>query len=116
TEALRLLPSESSNPRFSVGTQMDELQKPLLMATRRALPGHRINAFGKGGRAYGFVVQNSYIVDETTGWFVFVTANLYTNANRTMNDDQYEYDEVARPFVQGLGELLAREFLRAPTE
>ena len=68
---------------------------------------------GKGGRAYGFVVQNAYLVDEATGRSLFVAASMYANANRTLNDDRYEYDGVAAPLMQRLGELAATEFLLA---
>lgn len=115
-DALETVPSESKNPRVIGGAGLDPLHKPLLLAIRAASPGHRIRAFGKGGRSYGFIVQNSYVVDETTGRSVFVAATLYTNANGTMNDDQYEYDEVAMPFVQGLGDFVTHQFLAADAD
>lgn len=110
-QTLGTLPSESKNPVYSASVQPDELQKPLVLAVRKALPAHRIRAYGKDGQAYGFVVNNSYFFDETTGRGVFVTATLHVNGNGTMNDDKYEYSEVATPFVQALAEILAKHYL-----
>ena len=108
---LGTLPSESKNPVYSAVTQPDQIQKPMALAVRKALPSHRIRAYGKDGQAYGFVVINGYFSDETTGRAVFVAATLHVNGNGTMNDDQYEYGEVAAPFVQALGELVAKQYL-----
>lgn len=108
---LGTLPSESKNPVYSAAVQPDELQKPLVLAVRKALPAHRIRAYGKDGQAYGFVVHNAYFVDETTGRAVFVAATIHVNGDGTMNNDKYEYGEVATPFVQALGELVAKQYL-----
>ena len=104
-------PSESKNPVYSAKEQPDELHRPLLIAVRKALPSHRIRSYGKGGQAYGFVVQNSYLVNETSKRSVFVAATLHVNEDGTLNDDQYEYSEVAKPFIDALGELLAKHYL-----
>lgn len=82
--------------------------RPLLGAVSAALPGHVIRVFGKGGRAYGFTVENSYVVDETTNRSVFVSATIYANDNETINDDRYEYETVADPFIGHLGRVIAR--------
>lgn len=33
---------------------------------------------------------------------------LYTNADGVLNDDEYEYETVADPFLADLGEVVAR--------
>ena len=33
---------------------------------------------------------------------------LYTNRNGILNDDRYEYEEIADPFLADLGEAVAR--------
>lgn len=91
---------------------LDDQHKPLLAAVSTALPGHAIRVFGKGGRAYGFTVENSYVVDDTTNRGVFVAATIYANDNETINDDRYEYATVADPFIGHLGRVIARTLLR----
>ena len=33
-------------------------------------------------------------------------ATIFTNANQTFNDDTYEYDEIALPFMRDLGKAI----------
>ncbi|MBX3192808.1 MAG: serine hydrolase [Labilithrix sp.] len=90
----------------------DDRHKPLRAAVAAALPGHRIRVQGKGGRAYGFLVENSYVLDETTGRSCFVTAAIYANDSEILNDDRYEYRAVGHPFMTSVGRVIAREILR----
>ncbi len=106
---LGMLPSESS--RFRYPRALDDVNKPLLGAISAALPGDRVRVYGKGGRAYGFTVECSYVVDETSGRSAFVAAVVYANDNGTLNDDRYQYEDVADPFIARLGKLVARSLL-----
>lgn len=100
------LPSERGFPR-----SLDDANKPLYGAISNALPGHKVRVYGKDGRAYGFTIECSYVVDETTHRSMFVAAAIYANDNGTLNDDRYQYDDIAEPFITHLGEVTARAFL-----
>jgi hypothetical protein len=106
---LSSLPSDL--PRMAKSRTLDAMQKPLHIALRSALPGHKLKIYSKGGRAYGFSVENAYVVDETSHRSVFVTATIYANQTETLNDDRYEYEAVASPFIEKLGAYVARAFL-----
>jgi hypothetical protein len=45
----------------------------------------------------------AYIVDYEKGVEFLLAATLYTNDDETFNDDNYEYDEIALPFLRDLG-------------
>ena len=62
----------------------------------------------KLGRAYGFSVDNAYVSDADTGRAFFLAACVETNANGVVNDDAYEYEEVADPFMENLAETVAK--------
>ena len=62
----------------------------------------------KLGRAYGFSVDNAYVSDAETGRAFFLAACVETNANGVVNDDAYEYEEVADPFMENLAETVAK--------
>ena len=62
-----------------------------------------IRIFNKPGSAYGFMTDCAYIVDYESGVEFLLAATLYTNDNETFNDDNYEYDEIALPFLRNLG-------------
>jgi len=114
-EAMTTYPRESVNPAYPEKTYPDNYSKFMLPGVRRVLPstrsGERVDYTAKIGRAYGFSVENSYLHNPRNGRSVFVTAALYTNADGILNDDKYEYETVADPFLENLGELVAREWL-----
>jgi hypothetical protein len=65
-----------------------------------------IRIFNKVGDAYGFLTDAAYIVDSENGVEFLLAATIYTNANQTFNDDNYEYDEIALPFLKDLGNVI----------
>lgn len=60
----------------------------------------------KIGLAYGFCIDNAYIVDVNNGIEFLLTATIYANENETLNDGNYEYSEVSFPFMEELGNLI----------
>ena len=62
-----------------------------------------IRIFNKPGDAYGFLTDSAYIVDFESGVEFVLAATIYTNENETFNDDNYEYGEIALPFLRDLG-------------
>jgi hypothetical protein len=83
---LGTLPSQLHGGRFR--RTIDELNKALHLAIAAAVPDDRVRVLGKGGRALGFEIENSYAVDETTGRSFFVSAVIYANETGTLNDDR----------------------------
>jgi len=83
--------------------------KYFLPGLERVFPRERLRVLGKVGQAYGFTVENSYVEDTLTGRAYFLAAVIYTNADGVLNDDAYEYESVALPFLADLAEAVARE-------
>lgn len=111
---LNKLPSELEGTWRGRPNAKDAFQKPLQVGLGAAFPEEKVRVYGKGGRAYGFTVENAYIVSERTGRGFFLTATLYANDNDTLNDDGYEYLSVGTPFLARLGVILARKVFRDP--
>ena len=109
-ESLTTLPSARG-----LSPSADAEHKPLLAGIERVVPRSSLTVASKSGRAYGFVVDNAHVVDARTGRSFFLTATLHVNGNGRMNDDLYEYREVALPALADLGELLARSVFEDPT-
>ncbi|MGH9381212.1 MAG: serine hydrolase [Thermoanaerobaculia bacterium] len=107
-EALGQLSRESENPVYDPAEYPDAYAKFVLPGVARVLPPDRVRVYDKTGWAYGFSTENAYVVDEQTGRGFFLAATLYTNADGVLNDDEYEYDTVAVPFLENLGEAAAR--------
>lgn len=114
-EAMSMYPSESTNPVYSPERHPGIRSKFLRPGIHRVFPaekrGERIEVTGKPGRAYGFSIENSYVRNPANGRAVFVTAVLYTNSDGILNDDKYDYETVADPFLADLGEWVARRYL-----
>ncbi len=71
-------------------------------AAGKGLP-EGITVWNKIGQAYGFVTDCAFVQDEVSGEQFLLAARIYTNANGIFNDDQYEYQTVALPFMRDLG-------------
>ena len=62
-----------------------------------------IRIFNKIGDAYGFMIDNAYVVDFENNVEFLLAAVLLVNENEMFNDDKYEYEEVGFPFMKRLG-------------
>jgi hypothetical protein len=107
-DAMRELPRESANPVYDEREYPDPYVKYFLPGLRRVLDADRIAEYNKIGQAYGFTTENAWIVDTASGRSFFLAATLYTNEDGVLNDDQYEYETVALPFLADLAEVVAR--------
>jgi len=108
-EAMSQYPRESTNPRYDPEEYPDTYVKDLLPGLERVIPRERIKIYNKTGQAYGFSTENAWVVNTATGKGFFLAATLYTNEDGILNDDHYEYEEVAQPFLANLGEAVARK-------
>ena len=105
-QALGQLPRESDNPVYPRERYSDDWVKFFLEGARRVRPDVRI--YNKVGRAYGFSIENAYVVDEDSGQSFFLAAVVYTNPNAILNDGVYAYADLADPLFIDLGEVFAR--------
>jgi hypothetical protein len=58
------------------------------------------------GMAYGFITDCMYFVDEKNKIDFFLAARIYVNKDNILNDDKYEYEEVAYPLFEQLGKRI----------
>ncbi|GAA4436826.1 hypothetical protein GCM10023188_30340 [Pontibacter saemangeumensis] len=103
---MSMLPRESDYPSYDPGEYPDGYVKFLLFGnTKERLP-ENIRIFNKVGDAYGFIIDNAYLVDFENNVEFLLTAVLLANENEVFNDGQYEYEEVAFPFMKNLGQAI----------
>ncbi|MGP9803189.1 serine hydrolase [Rheinheimera sp. NSM] len=111
---MAMLPPDSTNPLYDAKQYPDNYSKFLLFGgNAQQIPEH-IRIFNKTGWAYGHIIDGAYIVDLQQQIEFFITAVIYANENDTLNDDQYQTDEVALPFLRQLGEYLYQHELQRP--
>ena len=113
-EAMSQYPRESTNPVYDPEEYPDTYVKDLLPGLERVIPKERLQIYNKTGQAYGFSTENAWVVDTETGQGFFLAATVYTNVDGILNDDEYEYEEIALPFFADLGEAVARKLWAQP--
>jgi hypothetical protein len=65
-----------------------------------------IRVYNKIGQAFGTSVDNAYIKNYQDDVEFFLTATIYTNKNKTINDNVYEYNQIAIPFLSKLSKSI----------
>lgn len=75
--------------------------------TKENLPDY-IKIYNKVGMAYGYLIDNAYIVDSKNKIEFLLSAVIYVNEDGIFNDDKYEYDEIGLPFLANLGKVIYR--------
>lgn len=113
-QALSQLPRDSPRPRYDPAHFPDTYAKFLLGGGGLDSLPPGVRMFNKIGQAYGFLLDNAYLVNSTTGVEFLLSAVLYVNADGILNDDQYEYDRIGFPFLRDLGRRVYEHETRRP--
>ena len=98
------LPSETKTPRYYRDTALyDAYCKFLMYGEDRTPIPKNVRIFNKVGDAYGYLIDNAYIVDFENGVEFMLSAVINTNTDRVYNDGKYEYKTIGYPFMKNLG-------------
>ncbi|MCW8850347.1 MAG: class A beta-lactamase-related serine hydrolase [Melioribacteraceae bacterium] len=103
---MSMLANKSDCPKYSSEDYWDSYVKFLIFGDSKEPMPNNIKIYNKVGDAYGYIIDNAYIVDEQNGVEFFLSATLHVNENQIYNDDHYEYDEIGFPFLAKLGKLV----------
>jgi len=106
-----LLQAMSLLPREYGSQQPDNFRKFLFIGTGRRMPAN-IRIHSKVGLSYGFVSDTAYITNTKKNVEFFLSATIYTNENGIINDGRYQYDSLARPFMETLSRVVYEHELR----
>ena len=106
--AMSQLPRESGIEAYTAapGHYHDSYVKFALFGDTTAPVPDGIRLFNKVGLAYGYLVENAYIVDYEKGIEYLLTAVISVNENGVLNDGEYAYDEIGFPFMANLGRAM----------
>lgn len=104
---MSMLPGESRYPDYSdTSVYYDSYCKYFLFGdSQKPIPSN-IRIFNKIGMAYGFLIDNAYIVDFDKKIEFLLTAVIYVNEDGIFNDDKYEYETIGFPFLANLGRVI----------
>ena len=68
-----------------------------------------IRVYNKIGQAYGTSTDSAFIKNYKEDVEFFLTATIYTNENKIINDNIYEYGETAIPFLSKLSKAIYKD-------
>ncbi|RIV27103.1 hypothetical protein DYU11_01950 [Fibrisoma montanum] len=102
---LSQLPRETTYPRYD-STYYDSYCKFLLAGDQKTPLMNGVRIFNKVGDAYGYMIDNAYIVDFDRNVEFLLSAVIYVNEDGIFNDDKYEYDSIGMPFMGNLGRII----------
>ena len=71
----------------------------------------QIRVYNKIGQAYGTSIDNGLIKNYQDNVEFILTATIYTNKNKVINDNLYEYEEIAEPFLAKLSRGIYNELV-----
>ena len=101
------MPTESIYPKYDPVEFYPTYCKFMLYGSgKNDVPNPNIRIFNKVGDAYGFLLDNTYIVDFDKGVEFMLTAVLLCNNDGIFNDDKYDYETIGFPFMKNLGQLI----------
>ncbi len=101
------MPTESVSPVYDATAFYPAYCKFLLYGgDKNAALNPNLRIFNKVGDAYGFLLDNAYIVDFSRGVEFMLSAVILCNEDQIFNDNQYDYETIGFPFMKHLGELI----------
>ena len=77
----------------------------------QSVSNEQIRVYNKIGQAYGTSIDNGFIKNYQDNIEFILTATIYTNKNKVINDNLYEYDDIAVPFLAKLSRSIYSELV-----
>ena len=77
----------------------------------QSVSNEQIRVYNKIGQAYGTSIDNALIKNYQDNIEFILTATIYTNKNKVINDNEYEYDDIAVPFLAKLSRAIYNELM-----
>lgn len=104
---LSQLPTETTWPKYHTDSAYHDAYCKFLMfgQENKRIPKN-IRIFNKVGDAYGYLIDNAYIVDFDNRVEFMLSAVINVNTDGIYNDGVYEYDSLGFPFFKNLGKLI----------
>ena len=99
-------PTESSYPTYDSSEYYPAYAKFIMLGSEKGTIPSNIKIFSKAGDAYGFLLDNTYIIDTDAKVEFMLSAVIYVNADGILNDNTYDYRTIGLPFMKNLGNTI----------
>lgn len=109
------LPTETVYPPYNQDTTYytDAYCKFFMFGGKGSIPSN-IRIFNKVGDAYGYLIDNAYVVDFDKGIEFMLSAVILSNKDGIFNDGVYDYETIGYPFLKNLGNVVYEYELTRP--
>jgi Beta-lactamase enzyme family len=109
------MPTENIYPKYDSVEFYPTYCKFLMYGSQKNdVVNKNMRIFNKVGDAYGFLLDNAYVVDFEKNIEFLLTTVLLCNEDEIFNDDKYDYETVGFPFMKSLGQLIYNHELNRP--
>jgi hypothetical protein len=99
-------PTESIYPTYDSSEYYPAYAKFIMLGSEKGPIPSNIKIFSKAGDAYGFLLDNTYIIDTDAKVEFMLSAVIYVNADGILNDNTYDYRTIGLPFMKNLGNTI----------
>ena len=99
-------PTESTFPTYDSSEYYPAYAKFIMLGSERGTIPSNIKIFSKAGDAYGFLLDNTYIIDTAARVEFMLSAVIYVNSDGILNDNNYDYRMIGLPFMKNLGNTI----------
>lgn len=104
---MSMLPRNSRYPTYSDSLEYyDGYCKFFMWGDGKDKRPNHIKIFNKVGDAYGYLIDNAYIIDTNNQIEFMISAVILCNEDMIFNDGNYEYDKIGFPFFGNLGRVI----------
>jgi len=107
-------PRETKYPAYDKDrkTYYDAFGKFFMFGESKKQIPSNIRVFNKEGDAYGYMIDNAYIVDFDKGVEFMLSAVINTNVDGVYNDGIYQYQKLGYPFMKNIGRAVYKYELK----
>lgn len=109
---LSQFPGETNYPKYDAEQYYDTYVKFFFQDSLHHKLPEGVRVFNKVGWAYGFMTDASYVADFKNKVEYLLSATIYVNKDEVLNDNKYEYESVAHPFLYQLGQTIYQHELK----
>ena len=99
-------PTQSSYPTYDSSEYYPAYAKFIMLGSEKGPIPSNIKIFSKAGDAYGFLLDNTYIIDTDAKVEFMLSAVIYVNSDGILNDNTYDYRTIGLPFMKNLGNTI----------
>jgi hypothetical protein len=103
---MHTIPNESNYPTYDSSAYYPAYAKFIMLGSEKSPIPSNIKIFSKAGDAYGFLLDNTYIIDTEAKVEFMLSAVIYVNADGILNDNTYDYRTIGLPFMKNLGNTI----------